>query len=161
MLADCQTAEDVRRLAARQAGWRRQMFAPPKPTPAPVLIEQQMVELPKIEPPPQPKPPSIIVAPPLPFIPIALIQRVVCARYNISLHEMLADRRTANLVRPRHVAMWLAKKLTMRSLPEIGRRFCGRDHTTVLSACRSIDAKRAVDPELVALMDELESELMA
>jgi chromosomal replication initiator protein len=51
----------------------------------------------------------------------------------------LSSRRTANVVRPRQIAMYLAKTLTLRSLPEIGRRFGGRDHTTVLHAVRKIE----------------------
>src|SRR5665213_3175462 len=60
------------------------------------------------------------------------IQRVVARQYNVSRSDLLSSRRTANVVRPRQVAMYLAKSLTLRSLPEIGRRFGGRDHTTVL-----------------------------
>ena len=62
------------------------------------------------------------------------IQRVVARQYNVSRSDLLSSRRTANVVRPRQVAMYLAKTLTLRSLPEIGRRFGGRDHTTVLHA---------------------------
>ena len=62
------------------------------------------------------------------------IQRIVARQYNVSRADLLSSRRTANVVRPRQVAMYLAKTLTLRSLPEIGRRFGGRDHTTVLHA---------------------------
>jgi chromosomal replication initiator protein len=68
------------------------------------------------------------------------IQRVVARQYNVSRADLLSSRRTANVVRPRQVAMYLAKVLTLRSLPEIGRRFGGRDHTTVLHAVRKIEA---------------------
>ncbi|MGY4449335.1 chromosomal replication initiation ATPase DnaA [Bradyrhizobium sp. i1.3.1] len=68
------------------------------------------------------------------------IQRVVARQYNVSRSDLLSSRRTANVVRPRQVAMYLAKTLTLRSLPEIGRRFGGRDHTTVLHAVRKIEA---------------------
>lgn len=67
------------------------------------------------------------------------IQRVVAGHYNVSRSDLLSARRTANIVRPRQVAMYLAKTLTLRSLPEIGRRFGGRDHTTVLHAVRKIE----------------------
>ena len=67
------------------------------------------------------------------------IQRVVARQYNVSRSDLLSSRRTANVVRPRQVAMYLAKTLTLRSLPEIGRRFGGRDHTTVLHAVRKIE----------------------
>src|SRR3954469_1714582 len=68
------------------------------------------------------------------------IQRAVARHYNVSRADMLSSRRTANVVRPRQVAMYLAKTLTLRSLPEIGRRFGGRDHTTVLHAVRKIES---------------------
>jgi chromosomal replication initiator protein len=67
------------------------------------------------------------------------IQRVVARQYNVSRADLLSSRRTANVVRPRQIAMYLAKTLTLRSLPEIGRRFGGRDHTTVLHAVRKIE----------------------
>jgi chromosomal replication initiator protein len=66
----------------------------------------------------------------------------------------LSSRRTANVVRPRQVAMYLAKILTLRSLPEIGRRFGGRDHTTVLHAVRKIETLAGNDS---ALAEEIES----
>jgi chromosomal replication initiator protein len=68
------------------------------------------------------------------------IQRVVARQYNVSRADLLSSRRTANVVRPRQIAMYLAKTLTLRSLPEIGRRFGGRDHTTVLHAVRKIES---------------------
>jgi chromosomal replication initiator protein len=81
------------------------------------------------------------------------IQRVVARQYNVSRSDLLSSRRTANVVRPRQVAMYLAKTLTLRSLPEIGRRFGGRDHTTVLHAVRKIEALVSKD---VSLADEVE-----
>jgi chromosomal replication initiator protein len=81
------------------------------------------------------------------------IQNVVARRYNVSRADLLSSRRTMDVVRPRHVAMYLAKMLTLRSLPEIGRRFGGRDHTTVLHAVRKIDAVIGNDP---ALAEEIE-----
>lgn len=81
------------------------------------------------------------------------IQRVVARQYNVSRSDLLSSRRTANVVRPRQVAMYLAKTLTLRSLPEIGRRFGGRDHTTVLHAVRKIEALVSKD---LALADEVE-----
>jgi chromosomal replication initiator protein len=82
------------------------------------------------------------------------IQRVVARQYNVSRSDLLSSRRTANVVRPRQVAMYLAKTLTLRSLPEIGRRFGGRDHTTVLHAVRKIEALVSKDN---ALSEEVES----
>jgi chromosomal replication initiator protein len=81
------------------------------------------------------------------------IQRVVARQYNVSRADLLSSRRTANVVRPRQVAMYLAKTLTLRSLPEIGRRFGGRDHTTVLHAVRKIENLIGNDS---GLADEIE-----
>jgi chromosomal replication initiation ATPase DnaA len=64
------------------------------------------------------------------------IMKIVCLHFGVSRIDVLSDRRTADIVRPRQIAMYLAKRLTLRSLPEIGRRFGGRDHTTVLHAVR-------------------------
>src|SRR5919201_7121695 len=81
------------------------------------------------------------------------IQRTVARQYNISRADLLSSRRTANVVRPRQIAMYLAKTLTLRSLPEIGRRFGGRDHTTVLHEVRKIENLVHTD---TALADEIE-----
>jgi chromosomal replication initiator protein len=81
------------------------------------------------------------------------IQRTVARQYNVSRADLLSSRRTANVVRPRQIAMYLAKTLTLRSLPEIGRRFGGRDHTTVLHAVRKIE--NLVDSD-AALAEEIE-----
>ena len=81
------------------------------------------------------------------------IQKLVANHYNVSRADILSSRRTAVVVKPRQVAMFLAKTLTMRSLPEIGRRFGGRDHTTVLHAVRKIEALQANDG---TLRDELD-----
>jgi len=71
-------------------------------------------------------------------ISIANIQKVVADYYGLQLREMLGKKRTRSLARPRQMAMALAKELTEHSLPEIGDAFDGRDHTTVLHACRQI-----------------------
>ena len=81
------------------------------------------------------------------------IQKLVANHYNVSRADILSSRRTATVVRPRQIAMYLSKVLTLRSLPEIGRRFGGRDHTTVLHAVRKIDALANTDR---GLTDELE-----
>jgi chromosomal replication initiator protein len=67
------------------------------------------------------------------------IQRVVSRHYNVTRQELVSDRRTRVIVKPRQIAMYLAKTMTPRSFPEIGRRFGGRDHTTVLHAVRKIE----------------------
>ncbi len=73
------------------------------------------------------------------------IQRAVCKHYGISRRDMLSHRRTLNLIVPRHVAVYLAKKMTALSLPQIGRLFGGRDHTTMLHSVRKMEAKDADD----------------
>jgi chromosomal replication initiator protein len=87
------------------------------------------------------------------------IQRVVARQYNVSRADLLSSRRTANVVRPRQVAMYLAKTLTLRSLPEIGRRFGGRDHTTVLHAVRKIENLVSTDNTLAEEIELLKRQL--
>lgn len=89
------------------------------------------------------------------------IQRAVCKFYKISRHDMLSDRRTKNLAFPRQIAMYLSKKLTLRSLPAIGRRFNRWDHTTVLHAVRKIEALQEIDVDTRAQISVLRSELLA
>ena len=83
------------------------------------------------------------------------IQRVVAQHFNVSKADLLSARRTRAVVRPRQVAMYLAKSLTPRSLPEIGRRFGGRDHTTVLHAVRKIDSLMGSDGTLAEDIETL------
>ncbi len=73
------------------------------------------------------------------------IQKRVAEHYNIRISDMHSARRARAVARPRQVAMYLAKQLTTRSLPEIGRKFGGRDHTTVMHAVRKVDELRAGD----------------
>ena len=73
------------------------------------------------------------------------IQNVVSNYFNIPLSDMLSQRRSRPLARPRQIAMFLAKKMTTRSLPEIGRRFGNRDHTTVIHAVRKVEELRGKD----------------
>ncbi|MGH6719501.1 MAG: chromosomal replication initiator protein DnaA [Alphaproteobacteria bacterium] len=73
------------------------------------------------------------------------IQRRVAEHYNMRLADMTSDRRARAVARPRQVAMYLAKNLTQRSLPDIGRKFGGRDHTTVMHAVRRIEELRQSD----------------
>jgi chromosomal replication initiator protein len=92
-------------------------------------------------------------------IKIEEIQRIVARQYNVSRADLLSSRRTANVVRPRQVAMYLAKTLTLRSLPEIGRRFGGRDHTTVLHAVRKIENLVTNDAALAEEIEALKRQL--
>lgn len=76
------------------------------------------------------------------------IQRVVSRHFNVSRQELISNRRTRVIVKPRQIAMYLAKTMTPRSFPEIGRRFGGRDHTTVLHAVRKIEDLMKNDTKL-------------
>ncbi|QDZ01256.1 chromosomal replication initiator protein DnaA [Nitratireductor mangrovi] len=83
------------------------------------------------------------------------IQRIVARHYNVSKTELLSNRRTRTIVKPRQVAMYLSKIMTPRSLPEIGRRFGGRDHTTVLHAVRKIEELSGADQTLAQELELL------
>jgi chromosomal replication initiator protein len=76
------------------------------------------------------------------------IQRTVAEYYKIKLSDLLSARRSRSVARPRQLAMALAKELTSHSLPEIGESFGGRDHTTVLHACRKIKELRESDADI-------------
>jgi len=76
------------------------------------------------------------------------IQRSVADYFNVRLADLLSARRARAVARPRQVAMYLSKQLTARSLPEIGRKFGGRDHTTVMHAVKRIDELRELDASL-------------
>ena len=83
------------------------------------------------------------------------IQQVVAEHFRVDVKDILAHRRTSDIVLPRHVAMYLTKKLTHRSLPEIGRLFGRRDHTTVLHAIKKIEALCQVDSVLFGIVTQL------
>jgi chromosomal replication initiator protein len=76
------------------------------------------------------------------------IQRKVAEHYNIRLSDMIGPKRLRTIARPRQIAMYLSKQLTPRSLPEIGRRFGGRDHTTIMHGVRKIEELMATDSQL-------------
>jgi chromosomal replication initiator protein len=79
---------------------------------------------------------------------VDLIQKTVAEHYSLTQADLISERRARAVARPRQVAMWLAKQITTRSLPDIGRRFGGRDHTTVLHAVRRIESLKADDATL-------------
>ena len=83
------------------------------------------------------------------------IQKQVAGHYNIRLNDMYSARRARAVARPRQVAMYLSKKLTPRSLPEIGRKFGGRDHTTVMHAVKRVEELRAIDRQFAEDLDLL------
>ena len=88
------------------------------------------------------------------------IQNVVSNFFNIALSEMLSQRRSRPLARPRQIAMYLAKKMTSRSLPEIGRRFANRDHTTVIHAVKTITRLSEQDDEMKKNISQIKSLLL-
>tara|TARA_Y100000590_G_scaffold298846_1_gene336905 strand:- start:631 stop:2049 length:1419 start_codon:yes stop_codon:yes gene_type:complete len=91
---------------------------------------------------------------------IDLIQTVVCKFFKISKNEMLSSRRSRYLVRPRQTAIYLSKILTSKSLPEIGRAFSNRDHTTVIHSVRTIEKLKKGDNELNNNIDNLKSKIL-
>ena len=88
------------------------------------------------------------------------IQNTVSNYFNIPLSDMLSQRRSRPLARPRQIAMYLAKKMTSRSLPEIGRRFANRDHTTVIHAVKTISRLADQDDEMKKNINQLQSLLL-
>ena len=91
---------------------------------------------------------------------IDLIQTIVCQFFKISKNEMLSARRSRYLVRPRQTAIYLAKMLTSKSLPEIGRSFSNRDHTTVIHSVKTIERLRQGDKELNSNIDNLKNKIL-
>ena len=118
----------------------------PKPIPKPVMLP--------------PIPNELIAAAhdAEPVISVRNIQNFVCKEFNISLNDMLSQRRKKNIVIPRQVATFLCKKLTRLSLPAIGRRFF-RDHTTQISSIRRIEQMMANDPAFADRINKLEERL--
>ena len=94
------------------------------------------------------------------IITVDKIQNTVSNFFNIPLVEMLSQRRSRPLARPRQIAMYLAKKMTTRSLPEIGRRFANRDHTTVIHAVKTITRLSEKDDEMKTNIEQLRSLLL-
>ena len=88
------------------------------------------------------------------------IQTLVCKFYKISKNEMLSPRRSRYLVRPRQIAIYLSKMLTSKSLPEIGRSFSNRDHTTVIHSVKTIEKLRKEDNELNMNIDSLKNKIL-
>ncbi|MCC5971268.1 MAG: chromosomal replication initiator protein DnaA [Pararhodobacter sp.] len=83
------------------------------------------------------------------------IQRKVAEHYNIRLSDMIGPKRLRTIARPRQIAMYLSKQMTTRSLPDIGRRFGGRDHTTIMHGVKKVEELRAGDSQLAEDLDLL------
>ena len=93
-------------------------------------------------------------------ITIDLIQTLVCKYFKISKNEMLSSRRSRYLVRPRQTAIYLTKILTSKSLPEIGREFSNRDHTTIIHSVKTIEKLKEKDPEMVNNINKLKNQIL-
>ncbi len=91
---------------------------------------------------------------------IDLIQSLVCKFFKISKNEMLSSRRSRYLVRPRQTAIYLTKILTSKSLPEIGREFSNRDHTTIIHSVKTIERLKKNDSELCNNIDTLKNKIL-
>ncbi len=91
---------------------------------------------------------------------IDLIQSAVCKFFKISKNEMLSSRRSRYLVRPRQTAIYLAKILTSKSLPEIGREFSNRDHTTIIHSVKTIESLKKESPEITNNIDVLKNQIL-
>jgi len=91
---------------------------------------------------------------------IDLIQTIVCKFFKISKNEMLSSRRSRYLVRPRQTAIYLTKILTSKSLPEIGREFSNRDHTTIIHSVKTIEKLKEKDPDMIANIDKLKNQIL-
>lgn len=142
---------------------RRRFFNPPPLPPAPV------------EPPTPPPPPAeftrdqallLAILERAPhsgkhLMPIERVIRAVCGYYGVKRRDLVSESRLAYIVHPRQITMHLCRRLTGRSLPEIGRRLGNRDHTTVLHGDRKIAALRLTDAVLDAELRELEAALSA
>ena len=91
---------------------------------------------------------------------IDLIQTLVCKYFKISKNEMLSSRRSRYLVRPRQVAIYLSKILTSKSLPEIGREFSNRDHTTIIHSVKTIEKLKVENSEINNGINYLKNQIM-
>jgi chromosomal replication initiator protein len=91
---------------------------------------------------------------------IDLIQTLVCKFFKISKNEMLSSRRSRYLVRPRQTAIYLTKILTSKSLPEIGREFSNRDHTTIIHSVKTIEKLQEKDSEMVGNINKLKNQIL-
>ena len=90
---------------------------------------------------------------------VEYIQNIVASHFNLNIHELLAPRRPRSLARPRQIAMYLAKQHTTNSLPDIGRKFANRDHTTVIHAVKKIDELIKKDNEIRQNIIEIKKKL--
>ena len=91
---------------------------------------------------------------------VEFIQNLVASYFNLNIQELLSPRRSRSLARPRQIAMYLAKQYTTNSLPDIGRKFSNRDHTTVIHAVKKIDELIKKDNEIRQNVIEIKKKLL-
>lgn len=134
---------------------RQARFWPPRP--ARCVIP----DLPLVVVEPEPAPVLVVLPPPMPIVNVYNIIRFVARRYAVPFSDMTSHKRFKNISEPRQIAMYLAKKIVRASLPAIGRRLGGRDHTTILHGIRRVTARVASDPAFAAQMDRLREDFLA
>jgi chromosomal replication initiator protein len=88
------------------------------------------------------------------------IQEAVCAQFHVKLTDLKSRRRSKTLVHPRQIAMYLCRELTDASYPEIGRHFGGKDHTTIIHACRQVAKAKDADSALNATLESLKEHIL-
>lgn len=88
------------------------------------------------------------------------IQEVVCAQFHVKIAELKSRRRSKTLVHPRQIAMYLCRELTDASYPEIGRQFGGKDHTTIIHACRQVTKAKETDTGLQTTIESLKEQIL-
>lgn len=161
---DCLTADQVRDRAVKTYKWRHSDFPIPGAIPCQVITitaPEPIPELPKTE-----TSRDWLYCDtarsrenkwPMNFI--SHVKSVVCKEFDVSYNEMDSPRRDVSVVIPRHIAMYLARNMTTKSLPEIGRKFGNRDHTTIMNAIRKTQLRMCADRKLCQIVAELQVKL--
>jgi hypothetical protein len=158
--------EIERKFIAEYSRVRSRLLAPPtrirpnEPMPEPVLRSEPEPEIICVAPTPEP-PKPFEALPPETRLTCRFIFEHVAAFYRITMIDMLSSRRQSKVVGPRHVAMYLARHMTTRSLPEVGRLLGGKDHTTVLHGVGRITERLPDEPALAADVTELRRRIAA
>ena len=162
---------DARQMLADYADRRRRFFDQQN-----LVTIPEPVEVPPAPPPVAPKPVAAVVTEVPNFLALrpqrrdwagmasrkalrpadsTIVLRLVVERFGVTRRDLMSQRRTAEVVRPRMIACWLMRKASRMSMPSIGRKLGGRDHTTVLSACRKIESLRQAHEDFRAITDDL------
>jgi hypothetical protein len=159
-------SESIERLRARNAYSSRALLSRLREFHA--VVEPVVIREPEPEPEPEPAPPppvevqwiKSIEEMPDPRGPsVRDIKACVARHFNLSPRDLESPRRFAKIVRPRQIAFYLARKLTTRSFPDIGRRFGGKDHTTIIHSCKLIESLMATDSKMAETVRCLEEQL--